>query len=112
MKKILIAIVLLLVCCSFASAEIVYVSHYENYIGDEIQAAVSPIDGNLYVVINNSISLVFVAAAIDEFGIHWHNDFFGDMVFSIDCKSVMVYENSSRQVFNFYYTRSHTEILY
>ena len=54
MKKIIIAIVLLLVCCSLVSAEIIYVSHYKNYSGDEIQAAVSPIDGNLYVVINNS----------------------------------------------------------
>ena len=109
MKKFLIALFIMLFGFTAFATQTIYVAHYQNAYGDEIQAAVSPLDGNLYVIINGMNNIIFQPAGVDEAGAHWHSGGFGDMLFSRNGKYLQVLEYSSGKIWEFWYTGVHTE---
>jgi hypothetical protein len=109
MKKLFIVLFLIIGVFAFASTPI-YVSHYQDTNCNLLLASVSPIDGNLYVIINGNINTILYSVGVDEVGFHWHNAQF-DMVFSRDCKYLQIYEYSSGQTFQFFNVGVHIEYI-
>lgn len=111
MKKFFILALLFCSLGVFALTPI-YVSHYQDGIGDEVQVSLSPIDGNLYMIVNGCINLVFSPAGLDaNKNSYWHNPTFGDLVFTPDYKFLQIHEYSSGKIISFRYVGIHTEYL-
>lgn len=109
MKKLFVALFLIIGAAGFAG-QTTYVSHYSNGT-DEVQTAISPLDGNMYVIVNGVHQFVFEAAGISDSGILWHSDSFGDLLFTLDCKTLFIREYSSGRYLTFYHMYTHAEIL-
>jgi hypothetical protein len=110
MKKFFIVVLLMIGVVAFAGQPIL-VAHYSNGV-DEVQTAISPLDGNLYMIINGRTQLVFVSDGMNEYGgFKWRNDSFGLLLFSADTSLLTIYEYSSGKMLTFRFAGAHTEIL-
>ena len=110
MKKFLVTLLLIAGITVFAETPI-FVSHYQNDAGDTLMASISPLDGNLYVIINNTYQVIFYPKGKDAKYYYWGSPSFGTMTFSKDCKLLIVQEYSSGMVMTFVLTGVHEEYL-
>lgn len=101
MKKIILLSLLAVLCCSlFASPHVVFISTYTNGT-DTITLLVSPVDKNMYAVVNGRNEIVLYAWGVSDAGPVWKNDQFGFFYFTSDYRFLQVHEFSSGQSFNF-----------
>lgn len=100
MKKFLIVMLALFIGSACFAYQPPITSFYTNG-ADTVAVTIDPTSGYLYMTVNNSYRFIFTAAGVDSIGFHWHCDQFGDLLFSIDCTRLTVYEYTSGQIFYF-----------
>lgn len=108
MKKVISIILITFMFCLVFSWQTIFVSHYVNNYGEEIQASVSPFDGLLYVIMADGKCIIFKADGVTRKFFNWDSDEYY-LSFTRDGKTVYMLEYSTEEIYEYHYFYSHNE---